>query len=107
VSGISAHSAFTHPNQTRLYADIVTELQDVPNEELDVLHWMKRNRDILPPLRFDCGREDQFIEPNRKLHHDLQAAGIPHVFSEFDGGHSWAYWEQHLRDTLAFFDRLA
>jgi len=24
------------------------------------------------------------------------------VYEEFEGRHSWAYWEDHLKDTLRF-----
>jgi enterochelin esterase-like enzyme len=57
----------------------------------------------LPALRFDCGRDDPFIAANRQLHTELQAAGIAHEYAEHDGGHGWAYWAQHLEDTLRFF----
>ncbi|OYU73276.1 MAG: hypothetical protein CFE32_21385, partial [Alphaproteobacteria bacterium PA3] len=57
----------------------------------------------LPPLRFDCGRDDPFIEANRQLHADLQSAGIAHAYAEHAGGHGWGYWAQHLEDTLRFF----
>lgn len=56
-----------------------------------------------PPLRFDCGRSDPFIDANRQLHADLQAAGIAHEYAEHDGGHGWDYWSRHLEDTLRFF----
>ena len=59
----------------------------------------------LPALRFDCGRDDPFIDANRKLHAELQAAGIAHEYAEHDGGHGWAYWAQHLEDTLRFFGK--
>ena len=57
----------------------------------------------LPALRFDCGRDDPFIAANRQLHAELQAAGIAHEYAEHEGGHGWAYWAQHLEDTLRFF----
>ena len=57
----------------------------------------------LPALRLDCGRDDPFIEANRRLHAELQAAGIAHAYAEHGGGHDWAYWAQHLEDTLRFF----
>jgi putative tributyrin esterase len=59
----------------------------------------------LSALRFDCGRDDPFIDANRQLHAELQAAGIAHEYAEHDGGHGWAYWAQHLEDTLRFFGR--
>ncbi len=38
-----------------------------------------------------------------KLHAQLLAAGIPHEYEEFEGSHEWAYWEEHLEDSLLFF----
>ncbi|MCW5581113.1 MAG: esterase [Luteimonas sp.] len=57
----------------------------------------------LPPLRFDCGREDPFIDANRALHAALDGAGIAHQYAEHDGGHDWGYWSRHVGDTLRFF----
>ena len=57
----------------------------------------------LPALRFDCGRSDPFINANRRLHEGLLAARITHTYAEHEGGHDWAYWTQHLSDTLRFF----
>lgn len=57
----------------------------------------------LPPIRFDCGRDDPFIEGNRALHATLCEAGIAHVYVERDGGHDWAYWTDALEGTLRFF----
>ncbi|NUS38467.1 MAG: zinc-binding dehydrogenase, partial [Lysobacter sp.] len=57
----------------------------------------------LPPLRFDCGRDDPWLDANRALHAALREAGIAHVYAERDGGHDWAYWRAALEDTLRFF----
>src|SRR5690606_380220 len=40
----------------------------------------------LPPLRFDCGRDDAFIEANRALHAALDARRIAHQYAEHEGG---------------------
>jgi S-formylglutathione hydrolase FrmB len=67
------------------------------------LETLKHNRDRLPPLRFDCGTEDQLIEHNRELSRGLEEAGIAHTYEEFPGAHSWPYWETHLAYMLRFF----
>ncbi|NBO04020.1 MAG: esterase family protein, partial [Betaproteobacteria bacterium] len=46
---------------------------------------------------------DELIGANRILHGQLQAAGIPHTYEEFPGGHEWPYWTEHIADTLRFF----
>lgn len=63
-------------------------------------------RGPLPPIRFDCGRDDPLIEANRALHAALDAAGIRHRYAERDGGHEWPYWTAVLEDTLRFFGRV-
>ena len=27
---------------------------------------------------------------------------IPHEYQEFPGGHNWAYWDDHVRQAIAF-----
>jgi putative tributyrin esterase len=57
----------------------------------------------LPPIRFDCGTDDPYVEGNRALHRALQRAGIPHRYVENAGDHDWTYWSKALGDTLRFF----
>ncbi len=59
-------------------------------------------------IRFDCGTEDKLLESNRQFHAHLEALGIEHEYIEYPGGHSWDYWDEHIRQTLAFvMERLA
>lgn len=104
VRGISVHSSVTNPDQlARFIEEPVSAYEQSQCADFDVLHWMKVNKEILPPLRFDCGRNDDLIEANRKLHRDLAANDIPHQYFEFEGDHSWPYWREHVSDTLLFF----
>lgn len=73
--------------------------------DLSVLAALRSAPAPLPPLRFDCGRDDPFIAANRHLHDELDAFGIAHEYAEHDGGHGWDYWSRHLEDTLRFFGR--
>lgn len=56
-----------------------------------------------PPLRIDCGLEDDLLEANRALHAALEQAGVRHLYAERPGGHDWPYWTRTLEDTLTFF----
>lgn len=56
----------------------------------------------LPALRIDCGVDDFLIEDNRAFHAHLDAAGIPHEYDEYPGGHTWDYWDEHIVDAVAF-----
>ena len=61
------------------------------------------DRATLPALRLDCGTDDFLIDDNRALHAHLDTLGILHEYAEHPGGHDWAYWDQHIQETLAFF----
>ncbi len=103
-TGISAHSSITDvpPQMQDFVEESLEEFSLTGTEPLAVIDCAKLSSP-LPHLRFDCGTEDILIEHNRTLHRDLEAAGIPHVYEEFPGGHMWDYWHDHLADTLRFF----
>jgi enterochelin esterase-like enzyme len=54
----------------------------------------------------DCGRDDILVAYNRQLHLDLEKNGIPHIYEEYSGGHSWDYWAEHIGETLCFFSQV-
>lgn len=101
---ISAHSSITDfPQLAQFVEEPLTKFDLADERPLSVFKCLKANAHRLPPLRFDCGTDDLLIEPNRELHRQLEDAGIAHVYEEFSGGHEWAYWTEHLADTLRFF----
>ncbi|GAC1400393.1 MAG: alpha/beta hydrolase family protein [Chloroflexota bacterium] len=65
----------------------------------------RSDRALLPALRIDCGTDDTLIEHNRRFHAHLDRLGISHEYAEFPGAHDWAYWDEHVRDALAFHMR--
>ena len=103
---ISAHSSMTSVSHMSLFVEeplsTFRQPQKMDEEVFDI---MKKNRSRLVPTRFDCGREDLLLPANQKLHEQLSSEGIPHIFNEFEGKHEWKYWEEHLADTLLFFDK--
>jgi putative tributyrin esterase len=103
--GISAHSSITHFNHLSKFIEDSLESYGIQEaDEVDVVYWMEKNQNDLPPLRFDCGRDDVLIEENQALNDALTELGIPHRYQEFPGEHSWDYWTEHLEDTLRFFN---
>jgi putative tributyrin esterase len=56
----------------------------------------------LPYFYFDCGTEDsgQHFNPNRELSQIFLEKKIPHEYRELPGNHSWAYWDQQVREVL-------
>ncbi|HTV81997.1 MAG TPA: alpha/beta hydrolase-fold protein [Acidobacteriaceae bacterium] len=107
VKGISAHSAVTRIQELEAFVqEPMVEYLAAGEANADILHWARRHRAILPPLRFDCGRQDSLLEGNRALHQVLEDEGIPHIYEEHSGGHCWEYWAEHVRDTLRFVSEI-
>ncbi len=102
-AGMSGHSSVT---RIRDLDDFIIESRGGWSRDADdesVMAAMTSGRGALPPFRFDCGTEDPLLTPNRKLHRELETAGIRHRYEEFSGGHNWPYWEKHVVDSLTFF----
>lgn len=70
----------------------------------DLLRLARRLRDRkqLPKIRIDCGTEDFLLESNRACHAGLEKLKIPHEYQEFPGAHTWDYWDEHVREAIAF-----
>jgi putative tributyrin esterase len=58
------------------------------------------DKNAVPQIRFDCGRDDFLIDDNRDFAQHLTSLDIPHVFTEYSGAHSWPYWNEHILDAL-------
>ncbi len=101
--GISGHSSITSLERLGGFVEEPIEAFGAPAGDASVLDTLLRNRSTLPPIRFDCGTEDPLLDDNRALHAALDAAGIPHTYEEFPGGHEWPYWERQVVRTLRFF----
>jgi putative tributyrin esterase len=75
------------------------------NHDLAALARRAKEAGTLPKIRIDCGVEDHLIDDNRTFHAELEQLGVPHEYQEFAGGHSWDYWDLHVREALAFHAR--
>lgn len=105
--GISGHSSITDIPQMSLFIEEGLDNYKQENDlEESVISIMKKNKNQLPSIRFDCGKDDDLIEYNRKLHSQLEDEKIMHVYEEFSGKHEWSYWEEHVKDSLRFFNSL-
>ncbi|MEL6192278.1 MAG: alpha/beta hydrolase-fold protein [Bacteroidota bacterium] len=103
-SGISGHSSMTSLDQMSLFVeeDWAEKLKNIPDPSiLDCIG------EHIPPMRFDCGTEDELISYNRELDTAFREKGFEHIYEEFPGGHSWEYWHEHVGATYQFFDRIA
>jgi S-formylglutathione hydrolase FrmB len=104
--GISAHSSITHFEQILKYVEEEAGRYQTRAEDHCVFDTLMRHRESLPPIRFDCGARDPLAKYNRQLSRDLTAQGVAHQYEEFPGAHEWAYWTEHLADSLLFFGNI-
>ncbi|APZ45583.1 acetyl esterase [Polaribacter reichenbachii] len=102
---ISGHSSITKLEQMTLFVEEPLEAYQQEAKFTDVIDILKENKLKLPPFRFDCGVSDDLFEANKLLHNQLLKANIPHEYEEFNGGHEWPYWIEHLEKTLIFFNQ--
>jgi len=47
-------------------------------------------------VKMTNGETANFLLPNRELHEIMQAVNIPNFYDEFDGDHTWKYWQSDL-----------
>jgi len=108
VTAVSGLSSITHLDQMSFFIeeDLIPLRQSNSSDE-SVLKTMINYRKRLPKIRFDCGSSDPLIDANRILHDDLLQHDIPHIYEENPGSHEWEYWEQHIKETMIFFDGIA
>ncbi len=102
---ISGHSSITKLEQMAQFVEEPLEDYTASCDLPDVIQAMKINQKKIPALRFDCGLTDTLLDPNRLLHQQLNELHIPHIYQEFEGGHEWPYWQNHVEKTLRFFDQ--
>jgi putative tributyrin esterase len=103
IAAAAAMSAITDAEQfDRLIEETRSAWSQSPADR-SVVSALIESTGPLPPIRFDCGADDPYVEGNRALHRALQRAGISHRYVENAGGHDWPYWSRALEDTLRFF----
>ncbi len=103
-SGLSSITEFQQLSNWYENGDI-SEIAANVTHQTSVLETLLKNRDNLPAFLFECGANDILIEANRKLHADLLANNITHIYNEYVGEHNWPYWTEHIREHLLFFNK--
>jgi putative tributyrin esterase len=102
-AAVAAHSSCTHIDQLTEFTPDNREGVSDAGIDVDALMALRSAGSALPPLRIDCGADDQLLLHNRALHNALKHAGVLHEYAEYPGGHEWSYWTARLPETLTFF----
>ena len=101
----AAHSAVTEAHQLDALMEENRETWSDADRDTSVLAALGA-APRLPPLRFDCGLGDSFLDAKRALQAELTARGIHQRNAERPGGHDWDYWSREIEATLRFFGRV-
>lgn len=59
----------------------------------------------LPFFYLSCGTEDFLISNNLDFVSLLREKKIPHEYRQLPGGHTWAFWDDQVREFLAIAER--
>lgn len=77
---------------------VMKAVQDFENPHLLELYHVIGTQEIDVPTT--DGKRANFIEPNRELHQLFNKKGFPCFYEEFDGMHTWKYWQADLKRAL-------
>ncbi|MBW8350442.1 esterase family protein [Bacillus sp. IITD106] len=101
---VSLMTALKYPNifgQVILHSPYVDDivLEAVKNNQnsslLDVYHVIGKEESVVK-----VSNNRDFLTPNRKLHQLFLDKGFNTFYDEFDGGHSWKYWQSDVKRAL-------
>lgn len=80
--------------------DILTAVQAFPQPHLlDIYHVIGKEEQSVKTTR---GKLENFIEPNRILSNLINEKGFSYSYHEFDGDHTWKYWQPDLKRALHY-----
>ena len=96
-ASIWAHSSKLDWQASQLQLSMLANPEDV---DIEASAQRVATFDRKPVISFDCGVDDELIEENRAFHRHLEAIGLEHHYAEHPGGHTWDYWDDHVREAL-------
>lgn len=62
----------------------------------------ERRRTLMPALMIDCGIEDPYVVQSRSFRDALVRFGVPHIYKEHSGAHTWDYWRRQAAESAAW-----
>ncbi|MCR2820961.1 alpha/beta hydrolase [Lederbergia panacisoli] len=101
---VSLMAALKYPNifgRVILHSPFVndTVLKAVENHQttshLDIYHVIGKEETVVK-----VSKNRDFLTPNRELHELFKEKGYNTFYDEFDGGHSWKYWQPDVKRAL-------
>ena len=75
----------------------VREFED--SHLIDLYHVIGKGETDVPSTK--DGSTSNFIEPNRELHDLLKKKSFTYFYDEFDGKHTWKFWQADIKRALS------
>lgn len=103
---ISLLTAIRYPNtfgkviiQSPYVNDVVLEKVAMENttSQLSIYHSIGLHETAVKTMN---GLDQDFLTPNRELNKYLKSHSLSYVYHEFDGDHTWTYWQGDLKSSL-------
>ncbi|OZM58292.1 hypothetical protein CIB95_01600 [Lottiidibacillus patelloidae] len=69
------------------------------SSSLNVYHVIGKQESVVETTK---GKTKDFLTPNRTLHNILQNKPFTYFYDEFEGDHTWTYWQPDLKRALKF-----
>lgn len=103
---VSLHAAFQYPHtfgqviaqSPYIHDDTLKQLEAFEKTELLRLYHVIGDKETR--VETSKGKCKDFLSPNRKFHKLSQKKGIDVFYDEFNGEHTWAYWQKDLKRAL-------
>lgn len=83
------HSPYVDENVLQQFQEFTYQ------DNLDIYHVIGKEETVVA-----ISNNRNFLTPNRKLHQLILQKGFSTFYDEFDGGHSWKFWQSDVRRAL-------
>lgn len=99
--GSSVYNSRENVGRQREYAAILGEGCAVGPE--NDITGLLRKAAMLPRIYLSCGEQDSHIQVNDALAAEMEEMGAEHLYHRRPGAHSWDFWDQSVKDCMAYF----
>jgi len=109
LSGALDICSFQRPKDDRewhgIFGDKYTCAEDLAGTEHDVFALAQKLAQAdkpFPKTYLWCGDSDFLLEHSKRFTAHLSSLGIPHLYEQSEGDHSWRWWDLHIQDALNY-----
>ncbi|MFS0865149.1 alpha/beta hydrolase [Fredinandcohnia sp. 179-A 10B2 NHS] len=79
--------------------EVLEKVEHYQGSQLEIYHVIGTGE---TEVKTTNGEVSDFLTPNRELRKVIGKKGYPYFYEEFDGSHTWTYWQPDLPRALAY-----